>query len=152
MKKPDFVYVTYIRSTPKKLWDALTIPDQTRQYWGGLANHSTDWAKGSKWEHVNQKDNNSVYVFGEVLESKPFTRLVLSWLDPDDKSDASVVTMEIEPYDDLVRLKVIHGDFKDGSSMEGKVSQGWPLVLSSLKSFLETGKAVDIMSVKTCGK
>jgi len=150
MEKPKFVYVTFIRTTPVKLWEALTQPEQTRQYWGGLINRS-DWAKGSKWEHVNEQDSDPVYVFGEVLESNPPTRLVMTWVDPDDLQDDSVVTLELQPIDDLVRLTVIHGDFKVGSAMQGKVSKGWPLVLSSLKSFLETGQSIDIMgSARTC--
>jgi uncharacterized protein YndB with AHSA1/START domain len=150
MEKPKFVYVTYIRTTPVKLWEALTKPEQTRQYWGGMINRS-DWAKGSKWEHVNEKDSDPLYVFGEVLESNPPTRLVMTWVDPDDLKDDSVVTLELQPIDDLVRLTVIHGDFKDGSAMQGKISKGWPLVLSSLKSFLETGNSIDIMgSARTC--
>jgi len=151
MEKPKFVYVTYIRTTPARLWQALTDPGQTRQYWGGLSNYS-DWARGSKWEHVNDEDNRSVYVFGEILESDPPKRLVMSWVDPDNTADTSIVTLEIEPFDDLARLKVIHGNFKDGSDMQGKVSQGWPVVLSSLKSFIETGKGMDIRAVTSCGK
>jgi uncharacterized protein YndB with AHSA1/START domain len=150
MEKPEFVYVTYIRTTPVKLWEALTKPEQTRQYWGGIINRS-DWAKGSKWEHVNETDSDPVYIFGEVLESDPPTRLVMTWVDPDDLKDDSVVTLELQPIDDLVRLTVIHGDFKDGSAMRGKISKGWPLVLSSLKSFLETGDSIDVMgSARTC--
>ena len=151
MEKPEFVYVTYIRTTPVKLWEALTKPEQTRQYWGGMTNCS-DWAQGSKWEHVNEKDSDDpVYIFGEVLESNPPTRLVMTWVDPDDLKDDSVVTLELQPIDDMVRLTVIHGNFKEGSAMQGKISKGWPLVLSSLKSFLETGKSMDIMgSARNC--
>lgn len=150
MEKPEFVYVTYIRTTPVKLWEALTDPTQTRQYWGGMINRS-DWAKGSRWEHVNEQDSDPLYVFGEILESKPPTRLVLSWMDPENPDDASVVTLDLQPIDDLVRLTVIHGNFKDDSAMQGRISKGWPLVLSSLKSFLETGSSIDIMkSARTC--
>jgi uncharacterized protein YndB with AHSA1/START domain len=150
MEKPKFVYVTYIRTTPVKLWEALTKPDQTRQYWGGMINRS-DWAKGSIWVHVNEIDSDPIYIFGEVLESNPPTRLVMTWVDPDNVKDDSVVTLELQPIDDLVRLTVIHGDFKDGSAMQGKISKGWPLVLSSLKSFLETWNSIDIMgSARTC--
>lgn len=150
MEKPEFVYVTYIRTTPVKLWEALTNPEQNRRYWGGMFNRS-DWAKGSRWEHVNEKDSE-VYVFGEILESDPPTRLVMTWIDPDDPEDSSVVTLELQPIDDLVRLTVIHGDFKDDSTMEEKISKGWPVVLSSLKSFLETGNSIDVMgAVRSCG-
>src|SRR5271169_2949868 len=137
MKKPKFVYVTYIRTTPKKLWQAVTEPKFTRRYWGGMANVS-DWKKGSKWEHIAEEKNNEVWVAGKVLESIPPKRLVLTWVDPDDTADRSRVTFEIEPVDDMVRLKVVHGNFKDDSAMAGKVAGGWPLVLSSMKSYLET--------------
>ncbi len=145
---PDFVYTTYIRTTPEKLWNAITNPEFSRQYWGGNANLS-DWKKGSKWQHASAE---KTCVVGNVIESLPNKRLVLSWADPADTdgADASLVTFEIEPAGNMVRLNVIHGDFVPGSVMAGKVSQGWPLVLSSLKSFLETGNAIDIGAIKKC--
>ena len=146
MNKSEFVYVTYIRTTPEKLWEVLTTPEFTRQYWGGNANFS-DWKSGSKWQHLG-KPEDGVYVEGEDLESVPPKRLVLTWADPDDLTDGSKLTFDIEPVADMVRLSVLHGDFKADSVMAGKVSQGWPLVLSSLKSYLETGKAIDIWSAK----
>jgi hypothetical protein len=79
-----------------------------------------------------------------------FTRpIVLTWADPNDTSDDSRVTFEINTIEDMVRLNVIHGNFKAGSIMATKIVIGWPLVLSSMKSFLETGKAIDIMAVKS---
>ncbi len=141
MNKPELVYVTYIRSTPQKVWDAITQPEFTRQYWGGNANVS-DWKTGSEWKHVNK--SNETWVTGKVVESIPPTRLVLSWADPDSLNDVSRVTFEMEPMEDEVRLTVTHDDFKVGSEMAGKVSKGWPHVLSSLKSFLETGTGLKI--------
>lgn len=143
----DFIYTTYIKTTPEKLWTAITNPEFARQYWGGNANFS-DWKKGSKWQHEDTNNNNAVRVTGEVLESTPPKRLVLTWFDPANTADSSRVTFEIEPVADMVCLNIIHGDFKAGSVMAGKVSMGWPLVLSSMKSFLETGKAIDIWAVK----
>jgi uncharacterized protein YndB with AHSA1/START domain len=140
MKKPKLVYTTYIRSTPKKTWDAITKPEFTRQYWGGMANVS-DWKKGSKWQHM-AKDNDA-WIVGKVAESTPPKRLVLTWADPDQLKDKSRVTFEIEPIEDMVCLTVTHDNFKTGSDMASKVSRGWPLVLSSLKSFLETGKGLN---------
>ncbi len=87
---------------------------------------------------------------GRVLESVPPKRLVLSWADPDDENDLSRVTFEIETVDDLVRLNVIHGDFKPDSDMANKVSGGWPRVLSSLKSLLETNRP--LWEGSACGK
>jgi uncharacterized protein YndB with AHSA1/START domain len=139
MNKPALVYTTYIRSTPQKVWDAITEPEFTRQYWGGLANAS-DWKQGSTWQHVTKE--NEAWVSGTVVECNPPKRLVLTWADPDDLADESRVTFEIETIKDSVRLVVTHDQFKAGSTMAGKVNEGWPRVLSSLKSFLETGKGL----------
>jgi uncharacterized protein YndB with AHSA1/START domain len=143
MKKPNQIYTTFIRTTPKKLWAAITKPEFTRQYWAGLANVS-DWKKGSKWEHTTRE--NEVWITGKVLECTPHKRLVLSWADPDDLADKSRVTFEIEQIKNQVCLKVTHGNFKAGSTMAGKVAGGWPRVLSSMKSFLETGRGLDLFS------
>ena len=143
MEKPKLVYATFIRSTPKKTWDAISNPKFARQYWGGMANVS-DWKKGSKWEHLNPE--NEVWITGEVLECTPPKRLVLSWADPDNLKDKSRVTFEIEKVGDSVCLTVTHDQFKAGSTMVGKVSRGWPRVLSSMKSFLETGKGLNVFA------
>src|SRR4029078_1135959 len=116
MQKPKLVYATYIRTTPKKLWAAITKPEFTRQYWAGLANVS-DWKKGSKWEHNNKE--NEFLITGKVLECNPRKRLVLSWADPDDLADKSRVTFEIEASEDQVCLTGTHGNFKDRSTMAG---------------------------------
>jgi uncharacterized protein YndB with AHSA1/START domain len=143
MKSPKQVYQTFIRSTPKKTWDAITKPEFTRQYWAGLANMS-DWKKGSKWDHVTKE--NEVWITGKVVESAPPKRLVITWIDPDDLKEKSRVTFEIEALKGVVCLTVTHDQFKEGSKMAGKVSWGWPRVLSSLKSFLETGEGLDAFS------
>lgn len=145
MEKPKLVYTTIIRSTPKKTWDAITKPQFARQYWMGLANVS-DWKVGSKWEHTTKE--GEVWVAGKVLESEPPKRLVMTWFDPDDVKDESQVTFEIEKFKDMVCLVVTHEKFKKGSTMAGKVAGGWPRVLSSLKSFLETGKGLDLWALK----
>ena len=149
MTKPDQIYTTYIKTTPEKLWAAITNPEFARQYWGGNANIS-DWKKGSTWQHVAKDKNDAVYVVGKVLESTPSKQLVLSWAEPANTADESRVTFNIEPVADMVRLVVTHGNFKPGSMMADKVAGGWPLVLSSLKSYLETGNAIDIGAVKKC--
>jgi uncharacterized protein YndB with AHSA1/START domain len=143
MEKPKLVYTTFIRSTPKKTWEAISNPKFTRQYWAGLANVS-DWRKGSKWQHVTKE--NEAWIVGEVLECIPAKRLVLTWADPDDLKDRSRVTFEIEKIKSTVCLTVTHDHFKPGSTMAGKVAGGWPRVLSSMKSFLETGKGLDVFS------
>ena len=141
MPKPKLVYTTYIRSTPKDVWAAITKPEFTRQYWCGLANVS-DWKKGSTWQMATAGENPEVYTTGKVLECNPTKRLVLSWVDPEKLTDKSRVTYEIEIVKDAVCLTVTHDQFKAGSTMPGRVDGGWPRVLSSLKSFLETGKGL----------
>jgi uncharacterized protein YndB with AHSA1/START domain len=138
MNKPELIYTTYIRTTPEKLWNAIINPEFTRQYWGGNENIS-DWKPGSKWVHATGDAERAIRVTGKVLESVPPKRLVLTWADPAKEGDVSRVTFQIEPVDDEVRLDVIHGDFQPDSDMITRVSGGWPRVLSSLKSFLETG-------------
>ena len=147
MNKPELIYTTYIRTTPEKVWNAITNPEFARQYWGGNENVS-DWKPGSKWVHVTGDEERAIRVTGKVVESVPPKRPVLTWADPANEADVSRVTFEIEPVDDEVRLDVIHGDFKPGSDMISRVSGGWPRVLSSLKSFLETGKP---LHVANCG-
>lgn len=147
MKKPQLVYTTYIRSTPKKVWDAITQPKFTRQYWGGLANIS-DWKKGSTWDMATGGETPEVYTTGTVLECTPPRRLVLSWVDPENRRDVSRVTYEIKTVKDSVCLTVTHDQFKARSTMPDRVNGGWPRVLSSLKSFLETGKG---LAAANCG-
>ena len=145
MKKPKLVYSTFIRTTPKKLWAAITKPEFTRQYWGGAKNVS-NWKKGSKWQHVFEDEPDPVYVVGKVLESVPSKRLVLSWVDPDNLAYKSRVIFEIEAIGDMTCLTVTHGNFTPGSPTFKNVSRGWPRVLSSMKSFLETGKGLNIFA------
>lgn len=147
MTKPDFVYTTYIKTTPEKLWNAITNPEFTCQYWK-YDNLSTDWKKGSEWKHMN-KETGETLIVGKVLDSNPPKRLVLSWMDPEDKEDYTEVSFDIEAIEDFVRLNVVHGKFKADSTMAGKVSMGWPLVLANLKSFLETGKYFNIWAAKS---
>ncbi|MDP2205114.1 MAG: SRPBCC family protein [Alphaproteobacteria bacterium] len=136
MAKPDLVYVTYIRTTPEKLWAALTTPEFTRQYWGGSANVSS-WEKGASWQHTGE--DGTVHHVGVVEEVIPLQRLVLSWHNPSETEDISRVTFELVQMDEVVQLNVIHGDFIENSVMADGVSKGWPIVIASMKSYLETG-------------
>ena len=143
----SFVYVSFIASTPEKVFEAITRPEITRRYWGH--DNVSDWEPGSKWEHVRANDERSVNIVGEVVESSPPARLVITWANPSEASDPeaySRVTFEIEPYEDMVRLTVSHDDLVVGSGMAIGVSKGWPLVLSSLKSLLETGRGLDVFA------
>jgi uncharacterized protein YndB with AHSA1/START domain len=147
------VYTTYIRSTPQKVWDAITNPEFARQYWGN--GNVSDWKVGSDWNHVDAT-SGQVYLGGKVLESEPPSRLVLSWIDPahqDDPAYRSRVTFEIDPVGDMVKLYVIHDRLQPGSAMADGIQQGWPRVLSSMKTWLETGTALDTFAgvTRSCG-
>jgi len=143
----SFIYVTYIQSTPEKVFEAITRPDIARRYWGH--ENVSDWKPGSRWEHVRANDERSVELVGEVVESSPPARLVITWANASQAADPeaySRVTFEIEPYEDMVRLTVSHDDLVVGSGMANGVSKGWPIVLSSLKSLLETGRGLDVFA------
>ena len=144
MDKPKFVYVTYIITTPEKLWNALKNSEMTRQYWGNRTNAS-DWKAGSKWEHRDVDDPMKIDIVGKVLEIDPPRRLVLSWASPQDAKDESKhtrVSFDIEQIGDAVRLTITHEDFTPGTDMLTRISYGWPIVLSGLKTLLETGKSL----------
>jgi uncharacterized protein YndB with AHSA1/START domain len=143
----SFVYVTYIVSTPEKVFEAITRPDIARRYWGH--ENVSDWKPGSKWQHVRANEERTVELVGEVVESSPPSRLVITWANESQASDPdaySRVTFEIEPYEEMVRLTVSHDDLIVGSGMANGVSKGWPIVLSSLKSLLETGQGLDVFA------
>jgi DNA-binding transcriptional ArsR family regulator/uncharacterized protein YndB with AHSA1/START domain len=158
MQKPEFVYTTYIHTTAERLWQGLTDPAFTRRYWGVA--FESDWKAGS----------TVTYRFGEngltvadpaqvVLESEPYRRLSYTWhtFTPEwaatygfsDEQLAkfagerrSKATFEIEPQGELVKLTVRHEDFDPGSAVLEGVSEGWPRILSDLKTLLETGDPV----------
>jgi uncharacterized protein YndB with AHSA1/START domain len=144
MSNEKFVYVIYIAATPEKVWKALLDGEMTRQYWG--RENVSDWKPGSKWEHRGFDEARTVDLVGQVVECVPPRRLVLTWADPADaanKAKHTRVAIDIEMVGDMVRLTVTHDDFKPGSDMLRKISNGWPRVLSSLKSFLETGRPLN---------
>lgn len=137
--KPAFVYVTYIESTPEKVWDALTDADLTAVYWG----HSnvSDWRPGSRWEHRRTDGSGIADAVGAVVESERPTRLVLTGVAPEDEGREekySRITFDIQRHGDIVRLTVTEEDLADEAAL-ADVSSGWPAVLSNLKSLLETG-------------
>lgn len=136
--RPNYVYVTYIESTPERVWNALTDADLTAEYWG----HSnvSDWQVGSSWEHRRTDGSGIADAGGTVLESEPPRRLAMTFGTPgeDDPNGASRVTFEIEPYHEIVRLTVTHENLADDEALEA-ISAGWPAVCANLKSLLETG-------------
>jgi uncharacterized protein YndB with AHSA1/START domain/DNA-binding transcriptional ArsR family regulator len=153
MSNPEVVYTTYIRTTPERLWQALTDPAFTRRYWG--VGFATDWKPGSEmtWEldHTSITDPAQV-----VLESEPGRRLSYTWhtfapnwaetygiSDETRRQYAaeprSKVTFEIEPLGDTVKLTIIHEGFEPGSAVVNGLRDGWPVIVASLKTLLETG-------------
>jgi uncharacterized protein YndB with AHSA1/START domain len=144
MAQSEFVYVTYIRTTPEKLWRALTEPEFTRQFWMGTTQES-EWTPGASWRIV--KPDGSTADSGEVVESEPPKRLVLKWqnhLSPEMTAEGySRMTYEIEEKGDAVKLTVTHIMEKSNSKFIKAVSTGWPVILASLKSLLETGESLE---------
>lgn len=143
----SFVYVTYILSTPEKVFEAITKPDVARRYWGH--ENVSDWNPGSKWEHIRANDERTVQLVGKVIEVAPPTRLVITLANASQASDPasySRVTFEIEEYENMVRLTVTHDELEADSGMANGIKKGWPVVLSSLKSFLETGHGLDVFA------
>ncbi|MEV2225491.1 metalloregulator ArsR/SmtB family transcription factor [Nocardia vinacea] len=156
MSDNAFVYTTYIKTTPERLWQALTDPAFTNRYWG--AGFDTDWRTGSEmvWHQRDWTSEDSEQV---VLESDPYTRLSYTWhtfdpafatafeMNPEDvaawaREPRSKVTFEIEPQGETVKLIVIHDGFEPGSAVLAGISGGWPSILSSLKTLLETGESL----------
>ena len=143
----SFVYVTYIRATPEKVFEAITRPDVARRYWGH--ENVSDWRPGSRWEHVRANPARTVELVGEVVEHAPPRRLVITWANAsqaDDPDRYSRVSFDIVPFDGMVQLTVTHDELEKGSGMAAGISKGWPRVLSSLKSFLETGEPIDVFA------
>ncbi|HYL87674.1 MAG TPA: SRPBCC family protein [Burkholderiales bacterium] len=140
MAKSTCIYVSYIRTTPEKLWKALTDAEFTKQYWFGMRSES-EWRPGSPWKLVSQ--DGTVWDAGEVVEAKPPKRLVLRWhhqKKPELKAEGpTLCTMELEPGAGAVKLTITHTIERESSKVIEAVSGGWPKVISNLKSLLETG-------------
>jgi uncharacterized protein YndB with AHSA1/START domain/DNA-binding transcriptional ArsR family regulator len=160
MDKPEFVYTTYIKTTPERLWEALTNPAFTIRYWG--CSYDTDWRQGSTYT-LEQNGARIADPDQLVLVSDPPKRLSYTWHAFTPKwADAvgrrvgfsdeyvaklaaeprSKVTFDIEPVDDAVKLTVVHDGFEPGSAVLEGISQGWPRILAELKTLLESENAV----------
>jgi uncharacterized protein YndB with AHSA1/START domain len=139
--QPQFVYVTYISTTAEKLWRALIDAEMTTKYWQHV--NLSDWHPGSRWEHRSAEIDRTLRLVGTVIESSPPRRLVLTWAFPADEAREDKhtrVMFEIEPIGDIVRLTVTHDRLEPDSDMLKGITEGWPKVLSSLKSLLEVGR------------
>ena len=142
--KSSFVYVTYIRTTPNELWSALTSADFAQKYWLG-ARPEAQWKAGGSWKLV--LPDGRVADAGEIAEFEPGKRLAIRWRNefrPELKEEGwSLCTMEIEPAaNEAVKLTVTHSIEREASKLIGAVSNGWPQILSNLKSLLETGSVI----------
>ena len=144
MAESRFVYVTYIRTTTQKLWQALIDPEFTRRYWVETWQES-DWKPGASWRLMIP--DGRIGDAGEVIEIEPERKLVLSWRNefkPEMREEGfSRLTYELEQQGDMVKLTLVHEMDKPGSKLIDAVSNGWPMLLSSLKSLLETGESLE---------
>ncbi|MCU1657786.1 MAG: putative transcriptional regulator [Pseudonocardiales bacterium] len=160
MTKPEFVYTSYLKTTPERVWQALTDPAFTRRYWG--VTFESDWTVGSTvtWT-VN--DASVAHPDQVVLESEPYRRLAYTFHSFTPEFAAAIglseqlratlagerrskVTFDIESLEQHVKLTVVHDDFEAGSALPELVSEGWPLTLSNLKTLLETGETLPAAS------
>lgn len=144
MPKPQFVYVTYIETTPEKLWDALTSSEFTRRYWFD-AEVQSDWKVGSSFALLMDGKPTDV---GKVLEAERPRRLAYTFkhlLREELRNEPeSKVTFTLEPHGKVVKLTLVHEGFVEGSKYLDAISKGWPAILSNLKSMLERGEPLTI--------
>jgi uncharacterized protein YndB with AHSA1/START domain len=140
MARSTYVYVTYIRTTPEKLWSALTDADFIKQYWFGVQCQS-EWKAGSPWSLVSPE--GQLLDSGQIVEAEPPKRLVIRWQNqfkPELKVEGeSICTMELVPTGSAVKLSITHTIEREPAKFIEAVSGGWPKVISNLKSLLETG-------------
>lgn len=143
MDKSTFVYVTFIRTTLEKLWEALTDPEFNRQYWFGV-HQASEWRAGAPWQLLYP--DGRIADAGEIVECDRPRRLVIRWRNewsPEMKAEGdSRCTIELEPAGAAVKLSVTHEMDRPRSKFIEAVSGGWPKILSNLKSLLETGSVV----------
>ena len=143
MAESRFVYVIYIRTTPEKLWQALIDPEFTRQYWCETHQES-EWKPGASWRIMIP--DGRVGDSGEIVEIDPPKRLVVTWQNqfvPEMREEGySRLTYELEPIGESVKLTLIHEMDRSESKLIDAVSTGWPHILASLKSLLETGESL----------
>ena len=139
----SFVYVTFIRTTPERLWSALTSADFMKEYWFG-SHLKTEWKVGAQWQLVYP--DGRITDTGEIVELELQKRLVLKWhneFKPELKAEGDALCrIELEPVGDAVKLTITHTMERPESKLIQAVSGGWPRVLSNLKSLLETGEIV----------
>jgi len=143
--RTEFLYTIFIVATPDVVWRGLTDPEFTARYWSH--ENVSDWRPGSKWEH-QRLDKSGADIVGKVIESDPPRRLVITWVRPKDAASpdaASRVTFEIVDHGrGVTKLMLWHEELEPGSDMDRGIREGWPMVLSNLKTLLETGKSATL--------
>lgn len=141
--KDRFLYVIYIRSTPEQIWQALIDPALNRQFWFGMHQES-DWTVGAPWKIVG--DEGKVWDDGAIQVYQPPKKLVIGWthrVRPELTAEGeSRCTIVLEPVDGQVKLTLTHEIDVANSQFVQAVSNGWPAILSALKSLLELQPAV----------
>jgi uncharacterized protein YndB with AHSA1/START domain len=144
MAESRFVYVAYIRTTRQKLWQALIDPEFTRKYWCETW-QDCEWKAGASW--LLMIPDGRIGDSGEIVEIEPERRLVLTWRNefkPELRAEGySRLTYELEEMGESVKLTLIHEIDKGDSRLIDAVSNGWPHILASLKSLLETGESLE---------
>ena len=166
MDKPEFVYTTYIRTTPERLWRGLTDPAFTRRYWG--VTFDSDWKTGSTYAlRIRRTASRSPTPTRPSWNPSPYRRLAYTWhtftpewaaaYEVGDEDLArvaserrSTVTFDIEPLGDMVKLTVVHDGFEPGSAVLPGIWDGWPRVLAGLKTLLETGDVSPRVTGRGC--
>lgn len=138
-----FVYVTFIRAAPERLWAMLTSADFMKEYWFGM-HLKTEWKVGAHWQLLFP--DGRIAHTGEIVELEPRKRLVLKWPNefrPELKAEGDArCVIELEPVSGVVKLTITHTMDRSESKLIEAVSGGWPRILSNLKSLLETGQTV----------
>ena len=143
----SFIYVTYIRATPERVFEAITRPEVARRYWGH--ENVSDWTPGStvgaraRQRRAHRRTRGRGGRAHAAPASRPHLGQRLAGRRP---AKCSRVSFDIVPFDGMVQLTVTHDELEPGSGMAAGISKGWPRVLSSLKSFLETGQAIDVFA------
>jgi uncharacterized protein YndB with AHSA1/START domain len=139
----SFVYVTYVKTSPDRLWESLIDPDFVAQYWLGNRPEA-DWRLGGSWKLLFP--DGRIADQGEIIAFEPAKRLGIRWRNewkPEFNAEGySVCMMELEPVGDGVKLSVTHSIERADSQFIAAVSGGWPKILSNLKSLIETGTVV----------
>lgn len=140
---PDFVYTIFIAASPEKVWNGLIDREMTKAYWGHY--NESDWQAGSRWSHVRSDASGEIDTRGQIIEIDPPRKMVWSWArdsEGEKPENLSLVTFELVALGPDTKLTVTHNELEPGSRMDTGIREGWPAVLSNLKSLLETGKTL----------